>query len=88
MEGTDLSYTTDIGDLSATLQLAYGRSTSEDYDVKGIVGTTGTLKADTWNTKVSYSVANDITVTDEDIQDATTKPDKTNMLTISIDTVF
>ncbi len=70
MEGVDLSYTTDIGDLSATVQLVYGRSTSEDYDLKGLVSTTGSLQADTWNAKLSYSLADDITVTDEDIKAA------------------
>jgi hypothetical protein len=70
MEGVDLSYTTDIGDLSATLQLVYGRSTSELYDLKGIVSTTASLQADTWNAKVSHSIADDITVTDEDIKAA------------------
>ncbi|MFT7111017.1 MAG: hypothetical protein ACI843_002694 [Psychrobacter glaciei] len=70
MEGVDLSYTTDIGDLSATVQLVYGRSTSELYDLKGLVSTTGSLQADTWNAKLSYSIADDITVTDEDIKAA------------------
>jgi hypothetical protein len=67
MEGVDLSYTTDIGDLSSTTQLVYGRSTSELYDLKGIVSLNSTLQADSWNAKLSYSIADDITVIDDDI---------------------
>ncbi|MFT6154942.1 MAG: hypothetical protein ACJA1X_002305, partial [Bermanella sp.] len=67
MDGVDLSYSTDIGDLSSTTQLVYGRSTSELYDLKGIASLNSTLQADSWNAKLSYSIADDITVIDDDI---------------------
>jgi len=70
MEGVDLSYNTDIGDLSATVQFVYGRSASESYDLKGLVSLNGSLQADTWNAKVSVSSAEDITVINPTIQDA------------------
>ncbi len=69
-EGIDISYNTDVGDLSATVQFVYGRSASTEYDLKGLVSLNGSLQADTWNTKLSYSVADDITVLSEDIQAA------------------
>lgn len=55
MEGVDLSYNTDVGDLSAVVQLAYGRSKSDDYDLKDVLSVNAALQADTWNTKLSYS---------------------------------
>ncbi len=69
MEGFDLSYNTDIGDLSATVQFAYGRSTTEDFDLKGIMSLNGALQADTWNAKVSYSTS-EIDITSESFTQA------------------
>ena len=57
MEGVDISYNTDVGDMSATVQFAYGRSTSESYDLKGLASLNASLQADTWNAKASYSSA-------------------------------
>jgi len=70
MEGVDLSYNTDVGDMSATIQFVYGRSASDSYDLKGLVSLNGSLQADTWNAKVSVSSAEDITVINPTIQAA------------------
>lgn len=68
MDGIDLSYNTDIGDMSATFQIAYGRSKGEEYDIKGIVATNAMLQGDTWTARIAYSIADDVNVIDADIQ--------------------
>ena len=68
MDGVDLTYNTDIGDLSATFQIAYGRSKDSQYDLKGIIATNAMLQGDAWTARVAYSVADDVNIIDEDIQ--------------------
>jgi hypothetical protein len=66
MDGVDMAYTTDIGDMSATLGLAYGRSTSAGYDLKEITAFNASLQADTWNARLAYSVSK-VSITDDSI---------------------
>lgn len=47
MDGVDITYNTDIGDMSATFQLAYGRSKDSQYDLKDILASNATLQGDT-----------------------------------------
>ena len=68
MDGVDLTDNTDIGDLSATFQIAYGRSNDSQYDLKGIIATNARLQGDAWTARVAYSVADDVNTIDEDIQ--------------------
>jgi hypothetical protein len=68
MDGVDITYNTDIGDMSATFQLAYGRSKDSQYDLKDILASNATLQGDTWTARIAYSLSNDVNIVDEDIQ--------------------
>ena len=68
MDGADITYNTDIGDMSATFQIAYGRSKDDQYDIKGIIATNATLQGDVWTARVAYSIADDVNIIDPDIQ--------------------
>jgi hypothetical protein len=68
MDGVDLTYNTDIGDMSATFQVAYGRSKDDEYDIKSVIATNAMLQGDTWTARIAYSLSDDINVIDADIQ--------------------
>jgi hypothetical protein len=69
MDGADLSYSTDIGDMSALFTGSYGRSTGGGYDLKDILAMSASVQADTWNARVSYSESK-VNYLDEGIQGA------------------
>jgi len=69
MDGADLTYSTDIGDNTATVQLAYGRSTGEEYDLKDIIALSAGLQADIWSVRLAYAVAS-LTSLDDDLTNA------------------
>lgn len=68
MDGVDLTYNTDIGDMSASFQIAYGRSKDEEYDLKGIIASSAMLQGDSWTARIAYSIADDVNIIDSDIQ--------------------
>jgi len=69
MDGFDLTYSTDIGDNIATVQFAYGRSADNEYDLKDILGLSGTFQADMWSVRLAYA-ASSLTVLDDTLKQA------------------
>lgn len=69
IDGFDVAYTTDVGDNTATLQAAYGRSADDEYDLKDILVISATFQADIWSTRVAYATSS-LTVIDSGIQTA------------------
>lgn len=60
MDGIDLTYGMDIGDMIGTVQLAYGRVDEEQIQLDDLVSVGFTLAGDAWQTRLAYSQANTI----------------------------
>ena len=57
MNGIDLSYSMDVGDNTMTFQIAHGRTKDDEFDLKGLTGTSVLFQADTWSARASYGWA-------------------------------
>ncbi len=69
MDGFDLTYSTDVGDNTATIQFAYGRSADEEYDLKDIMALSAVFQAETWSARAAYATSS-LTVVNSTIQSA------------------
>ena len=58
MDGADLSYSMEVGDLLAGVQFAYGRIDSDLIDLDDVMSIGFTLAGDAWQTRLAYSQAN------------------------------
>jgi hypothetical protein len=57
MDGIDLGYSTDVGDNTLNLQLTYGHTKDDEFELSGVIDFSATFQADTWSTRVAYGEA-------------------------------
>lgn len=57
MDGADLTYSMDIGNMIGTAQVAYGRVDSPSIVLKNLISLGFTLAGDDWQTRLAYSQA-------------------------------
>lgn len=60
MDGIDLTYSIDIGDMTGTAQFAYGRVDTESFELEDVISAGFTLAGDDWQTRFAYSQADAI----------------------------
>lgn len=60
MDGADLTYSMDIGDMVGTVQVAYGRVDTDTIQLEDVISAGFTLAGDDWQTRVAYSQADTI----------------------------
>lgn len=58
MDGADITYQMDIGDLLGTVQFAYGRVDSTSIQLDDLFSLGFTVAGDAWQTRLAYSQAN------------------------------
>lgn len=65
VEGVDVTWETEVGDMISQLQFVYGRVTGEDFVGEDLISVGYTLSGDTWSVRAGHSQANlGITSTD------------------------
>jgi hypothetical protein len=57
MDGIDLGYSTDVGDNTLNLQLTYGHTKDDEFELSGVIDFSATFQSDTWSTRVAYGEA-------------------------------
>jgi hypothetical protein len=60
MDGADLTYSMDIGDMVGTVQVAYGRVDTDTIQLEDVISAGFTLAGDDWQTRLAYSQADTI----------------------------
>ena len=57
MDGADLTYSMDVGNMVGTAQVAYGKVDSSSIALKDVISLGFTLAGDDWQTRIAYSQA-------------------------------
>jgi len=60
MDGADLTYSMDIGDMVGTVQVAYGRVDTSTIQLEDVISAGFTLAGDDWQTRLAYSQADTV----------------------------
>lgn len=60
MDGADLTYSMDVGDMTGTAQVAYGRVDTSTIQLEDVISVGFTLAGDDWQTRLAYSQADTI----------------------------